>query len=636
MSSSEVVVLRKTVGSSLRSLSSSIAVSAGFARNLFEDHAEPFELFCEELERSLVAQDLPAELVELASSVVGLSDDDPQTMVLLALATLLDLRQGSTRTQLKREHLCKTLGPVLDATQLEQLLQRVDAPALLGVGLIGPGDPPTPLVLDRGALYTQRMFQLERSLAQRFNERLQPPETSPVQSEAPDLSKLSTAQQQAVQRARRGRCTLITGGPGTGKSTIVVALMEALLQDGHTHIALAAPTGKAAHRLAELLPPALSARFPPQTLHRLLGFDPHSRDFFHHDQNPLIETAVIVDEASMIDLRLMERLLSATAPQSQLVLLGDPQQLPSVEAGAVFQELTQTPAMEPHTARLHQNFRVQQEDEAGRALAHAADAVRGAKTPQAEMVREARALRFQGVEALPAEQLQPLLERWYQAHIQANCALGAHTTLALQGERFSEEAELALEAWFARLPRAKLLCVHRGFGRPTSAGAINRLLHQRVQQDLAPHLKSPAPFLPGEPVMMLRNDYERGLFNGDQGLIAAVRTGRRTALMAVFKTAFGYTPFHIEALQRDLSLAHAMTIHKSQGSEFWHVGLLLPEQDHPLLTRALVYTALTRARRSVTLVGDSTLIERATQRPVYRDSGLRERIGAGIGARSVE
>jgi exodeoxyribonuclease V alpha subunit len=426
-----------------------------------------------------------------------------------------------------------------------------------------------------------------------------------------------------VRAALGRRFTVITGGPGTGKTTIVLALVRALVRLGLApeSVALAAPTGKAANRLDEALRQGL-ARLPgealplpaAETLHRRLGYSPHAGAFQFGPHNRLPHRAVIVDEGSMIDLFLMERLAGAVADDALLVVLGDADQLPSVEAGAVFRDLA------PLGLALTRSFRMDPTRAAGRRIFEVAQAVKRGEPPRLEARERAAALAFDGAELVPDGERAALLERWYAERI---CALPDFSALCEGEYRLGDEGFAAADA--ARLDvlarhqqSFRLLCLTRA--RPTGVEAANAWLHRR-------HHAGPAPFAAGEPILMLRNDYERGLFNGDQGLVVRVReSGHAPRLMAAFPVAGRWAAWDLPSLRDTVELAYALTVHKAQGSEYDDVALLLPDAPIPLLSRELLYTALSRSRRALIICGSPSVLAAGVTRPLGRLSGVAARL----------
>ena len=411
---------------------------------------------------------------------------------------------------------------------------------------------------------------------------------------------------------------------------------------------LAAPTGKAAWRMGESIRKGLAyiqepsvedevlkERPPtPQTLHRLLGYHPITGRFRYHKNSPLEAKVMIVDESSMIDIFLMERLLGALHPDAQLILLGDADQLPSVSAGAVFRDLLD--AAPQIRATLTQSYRMRKDNPAGLAILSVAAEVCSGKTlwdereevlssqwiqPRAEISE----LEHHGVELLsiPAHDQWHFLDYWAARYLygdQEIRRLRAWTWTLQEGRLVEGEIE-QLNPLFENLTRARVLCLTQNLD--TGVGKINARFHgryaRRTQQDF--------PFIVGEPVMMLHNDYDRMLFNGDQGLILWVHSAGKRQPMVVFpELGGGFKAYEMEALAGRIVHCYAMTVHKSQGSEFDEVALFLPHQRIPLLSKELIYTAITRSRYSVIFVGDGSLLSPQSLEHTPRSSGLVERI----------
>ena len=480
-------------------------------------------------------------------------------------------------------------------------------------GFVADAEGTAPLVAGDGWLATGRSVDQERRLAAALLARASHQDAPPT-LELP--SHLNDEQRAAVRLAATSRLCLITGGPGTGKTTIVAALLDAL---PGLEAALAAPTGKAAQRLGQALP-----GHSPQTLHRILGWHPH-RGWRHHAGNPLAADLVVMDEASMVDQELMARLVDALRPEARLVLLGDADQLPSVGAGAVLRDLTM--ALPANTVRLERSYRMDPSDPAGSAILAYARRVRSGEAREEDLPfrAEASALAGEGVELLPASGLPDLLRLW-RARI---ASLEGYETLVhaehTPGPNGFDAASVArLDALRDHHARFRLLTLLQE--GPRGASALNEALHGMAWELNGRGLQRDLPFYLGEPVMMLRNDYGRGLFNGDEGFIVKVRRGGEVHREAVFWRAGRPTAFPAVALQADLVLAYALTVHKAQGSEHDAVAVLLPEADHPLLTRQNLYTALTRARKHALLVGDPGLPPLASGKAERRATGLAERL----------
>jgi exodeoxyribonuclease V alpha subunit len=241
----------------------------------------------------------------------------------------------------------------------------------------------------------------------------------------------------------------------------------------------------------------------------------------------------------------------------------------------------------------------------------------------------AAALQFQGVEAVLPSEREALLERWYQQALAPEAgAAGAERRTYRVGDdgRFSAADEAELARLHGRLHRARLLCVTRG--RPTGTWAINQWLHRR-------HGGGAAPFAPGEPVMALRNDYQRGLYNGDQGVVIRLEESdaRPARLAAAFPLrlagGLGWQAFPLEGIGEGLELSFAMTVHKSQGSELDLAVLLLPDAPIPILTRELLYTAVTRVRQAIVVCGEPSVLAAGAAAALTRSSGLAAKLGGG-------
>ena len=438
-----------------------------------------------------------------------------------------------------------------------------------------------------------------------------------------------SADQRAVAlAAARQWTTVLTGGPGTGKTTTVAGLLAVLAAEAaggpdarELRIALTAPTGKAAARLLESVREAQErpgAGFDADdrrrldgltatTMHRLLGWRPDSTTRFrHHRGNTLPHDVIVVDETSMVSLTMMARLLEAVRSDARLVLVGDPDQLASVEAGAVLADLVGGLASRAPTAvtgltttrrygaeigALAQALRDGDADEVLRLL----DAGQGS----AAGVTGVRRLDPDDPSAVVALRTR-LLEQARSLHVLAEAGR-ADEALALTEEH-------------------RLLCAHRDgpHGARHWNALVERLLGEEAGLFLGPHGQE---WYPGRPVLVTSNDYGLGLFNGDTGV--TVRDGEQ--LRVVVAGASTYATSRLS----DVETLHAMTVHKSQGSQARHVSVLLPPEDSPLLTRELLYTAVTRARESVTVVGTPEAVRAAVERRVQRASGLRPRLAVG-------
>jgi len=554
---------------------------------------------------------------------------------------------------------------------------------LLASGIVGTPDAPgaQPLILDdEDRLYLHRYFDFERRLARRLVQARHAGAREAADSPAlraqlaglfaPNAARLAGAadwQQLAAALALRGRLTVISGGPGTGKTTTVVNLLACLLtQDPDCRIALAAPTGKAAARMtdairqrAQHLPAPLRDRMPAEsaTVHRLLGVTP---DGFAHDAaNPLAIDALVVDEASMIDLALATRLLDAVPLSARIILLGDKDQLAAVESGAVFAELSVDPTLTPDCVRdlaaltgtpttaivpppparssalqdcavwFTQTYRFSVDSGVGR-LAHDVNA--GRSRAAADWLRAAADPDVRWLDVLDPAGGQAAADAAALADMDAGYA---PWRAALAADPF--DVATITEAF----GRFRVLCALRD--GPRGVTALNAAMTRRFRAALGPTglagtgaaLEGPgaSPWFAGRPVLVLANDYVLRLFNGDIGIALPDAHGDLLVHFPDATAPGGFRAIAPVRLPRH-ETAFAMTIHKSQGSEFDAVLVMLPQQRSRVLTRELLYTAITRARRGVTLVADPSVLEQAIATPTVRHSGLLARLAEQEGLRA--
>jgi len=536
--------------------------------------------------------------------------------------------------------------------------------ALMSSSVVGTPEAPgsMPLVLDvEDRLYLHRYFDYERRLAQRLmrasgTTSQLASDTTALQQRLDGLFAANAAnpalkgddadwQKLAAALALRGRLTIISGGPGTGKTTTVVNLLACLIElDPSCRIALAAPTGKAAARMTDAiskrtshLPEEIRSKLPTEsfTVHRLLGVTPAASGFIHHASNPLAIDALVVDEASMLDLALATKLLEAVPDSARIVLLGDKDQLSAVESGAVFSELSVDPSLseacaqdlstltgmaadrirspEPVTPSalrdsvvwFNRNFRFARDSGIGRlaSLVNAGDAQ--------------QALAWLGSGSDPgvrwiddgsASPSLPTLQRMVAGYAPFVDAVNRDT--ADRG---------AITNAFARF---RVLCAVRE--GPRGVTSLNTHLGRQLRAALRSiDASETSAWYPGRPVLVLRNDYVLKLFNGDIGITLPDESGE---LMVFFpEPAGGFRGIAPVRLPHH-ETAFAMTVHKSQGSEFEEVLVLLPEQRSRVLTRELLYTAVTRARSLVTVCSGTDVLATAISATTRRHSGLLARL----------
>ena len=475
-------------------------------------------------------------------------------------------------------------------------------------------DPPV-LHLDEGLLYLDRYWIEECRVA---DDVLALTATRHSGAEV-DIERLfpdSYAEQRGAATVALSRAlTVLTGGPGTGKTTTVARLLALLAEqaerDGRPRlrIALAAPTGKAAARLLEAVQLEIDALdavdrdrldgLNATTLHRLLGSRPNTSSRFRHNRdNRLPHDVIVVDETSMVSLTMMARLLEAVRPDSRLLLVGDPDQLASVEAGAVLADLVEgltasTPTEDSPIARLVTSHRF------GESIGELAAAIRDGKADDALAVLGDGG---EHIEWIDSEKPADVLRKVLVPH-----------ALSLREAAILGNGDEALKS----LERHRLLCAHRR--GPYGVAYWNR----QVERWLAEQTDMPlwASWYVGRPVLVTANDYGLGLYNGDTG-VAVLRDG---GLRAVMFGAGGPIELATSRLA-DIETMHAMTIHKSQGSQAAEVTVLLPSDDSRLLTRELLYTAVTRAREKVRLIGSADQVRAAIERRAVRASGLSRRL----------
>jgi exodeoxyribonuclease V alpha subunit len=536
------------------------------------------------------------------------------------LAELLQRLNGPRVPELERAiaRLCTALeeGHVcLPASELG-----VDAGRLRTCPVVGTAGEFKPLILDAaGRLYLHRYWRYESELAQALIARANAP-FLPCQHAVLSagleryFAGADPAQRDAAAAFVRRSLSILTGGPGTGKTqTATIALVLLAEQfaavEKRPRVALAAPTGKAAARLAEsltatlerlALPPALRALLPTgaTTLHRLLGGRAGSAQFRHGPENPLLLDALIVDEASMVDLPMMAKLFSALRPTTRVLLLGDPHQLASVEAGHVLGDLCASP-LRAGITELTTNHRF-------------SDASGIYQLSRAVKLGDEKATR-KLLTAPPVD----LVSASLPAPSAIGAALRERVLAGFRGYLAAATPAKALEAFGA----FRILCALRE--GPYGVGHLNRLAEQALADARLIHPES--VHYAGRPILILRNDYQLGLFNGDVGVLRHADDGE---LRAYFPGEIGGVRSFAPARLPEHETAFAMTVHKTQGSEFTRVLIVLPEAGSPILSRELLYTAVTRAREGVELWWNEASLAASLARRVMRWSGLAERLGA--------
>ena len=532
--------------------------------------------------------------------------------------------------------------------------------ALLASALVGTPDEPDnrPMVLDdENRLYLHRYFDYERIFARHlvaFNERADidikliqkslnrffGEQTDP---DTPDWQRIAAA------LAMQQRLTIISGGPGTGKTTTVANILACLqMQNPDIHIVLAAPTGKAAMRMLEAIRQRASRLDEPwrsslpteaYTIHRLLGATGRPGIFRHHRDNPLTLDVLVVDEASMIDLVLAARLFDALPAHARIILLGDKDQLSSVEAGAVFSELSTNPglshdcketlatttgirnsAINPpaiegqtgisdSTIWLTQNFRFSADSGISRlALAirdgRKDDAIAALQDPPDNSIRW-----------LSRDKTARLDD-----HVRKNIRQGFEDYLAVINRTLENMSEENIREVFDVFERFRILCAVREGSHGVLA--VNELMSEHFRSRIPAHYIS-RDWYAGRPVMVRQNDYSLRLFNGDIGITLPDAHGNLIVCFASDTDSFRtISPLRLP----EHETAFAMTIHKSQGSEFESLLILIPARTAPVITRELFYTAITRAQKTVDLVCSEEILEAGIDASVRKHTGLMSRL----------
>lgn len=524
---------------------------------------------------------------------------------------------------------------------------------------IGKAEDYKPLVLDsRNRLYFYRYWEYEKTITDAINDRIQ----SHIKNI--DYQKLKEGvnrvfdsgetneidlQKVASICALLNRFSVISGGPGTGKTTTVAKILALLIEQAgknDINIILCAPTGKAAASLSETIRSVKSRincddfvkdSMPDEafTIHRLLKTIPGSPYFRHNTDNSIQADVLIIDEASMVDIALMAKLFNAIPNKAQIILIGDKDQLSSVEAGSVLGDIcnrelnhnisketvnwiqtfiksgnNQLPdlsfpqqSIQDHIIVLDKNYRFDENNGIG-GLSNAVNQGDSETCFQLLMNSSDKNVRFQEI-AEPKTLYKALgeivVERYFQ-YLSAN------------------EPNQALDLFH----QFKILCALR-FG-PFGVDTINRLVQKiLLENGLIQIDKNDSDRVyKGRPILITRNDYSLGLFNGDTGIIMPIQKGDNNDFHAVFpiiKDEIKYVPIH---RLPEHETAFAMTMHKSQGSEFNDVLIVLPDQYYPILTRELIYTGITRAINSVAIWGKKDVLEEAIANKIERTSGLRD------------
>ncbi|MEJ2037915.1 MAG: ATP-dependent RecD-like DNA helicase [Desulfosarcinaceae bacterium] len=533
------------------------------------------------------AEDLPRIGFGIADAVVRHLDlpIEESERAEACLCHLLETALEDGHTFLPRQSLvdqCSTTF-VLDYTAVQSALETLVLERRITVDTQAPDQP----------VYLQPLFKAEDGIARRLQAMLQLPVKSPpidderlaeavVQRMA---IALSANQHEVLRSALEQRVVIITGGPGTGKTTLIRAIAAVFDRVGRGFL-LAAPTGRAARRMAEV------TGLPAQTLHKLLGYNLSQARFDRDQDNPLETQAVIVDEASMVDVLLMEHLLKAMPLTAHLILVGDVSQLPSVGPGTVLDDLMQSGLFT--TFQLREIFRQEAQSPI---IRHAHD-VRHGRLPEIKpQPFEAPPTEFTFIEQLNPEKIGAMIVQL--------CADTLPGQLGLDGVRDVQV----------------LTPMHKG---PVGTLQLNRLLQKAFNPEGAGLAGVGGTFRAGDKVMHLRNNYQKEVFNGEIGMVCQVDKAERRVEVDFDGRQVVYEESDLD----ELALAYAISVHKSQGSEYPVVILPLVTQHYVMLQRNLLYTALTRARRMVIMIGSPKAVRVAveTDKPRLRRSLLGWRL----------
>ena len=598
----------------------------------------------------------------------GFSEDYPLVAVLLCMFDAL--QEGSLCLDLEKRNLQNRLHNFADkktsVDTAENFLAALNQNQYQGF-ISHNRDEFRPLVLsereNRRLLYFQKYYVFENQLRKRIDRALLLSDTQAEDSaEKTGLDQLiqeiysperilrlsqdgipiamDPYQIKAIKMALSRRFTIISGGPGTGKTSLMVNILRCIIAKGFdpSSIILCAPTGRAAQRMTEAIYNNVKMiRFPHEsdmklmglkasTLHKVLHYKKFINDFYFREQNPIQASVVIMDEVSMVDVAMMEKFLRAVNPsRTRLIFMGDKDQLPPVEAGAVFGAMIpqgqSTKTFQNHLVVLKNNFR------SGKELQNLARQINSGKISSFEPVSFQEAMSMENdqwsvVAPETADQLQRDLVSWVNAHFlsdgqyhsqirKAGMMNGDHLTNTSEGRKILEEI-------FHKADSSKIMTLIKE-GMYGSMG-INRFVGGYLSDQFKsfPDQVRTGVFS-GALIIILCNDYSKTLFNGDTGVVIKDPQG---IFRVYFKRFDSYVGFSIDLLP-SWEPAYALTVHKCQGSEFDDVMVVFPYgEEHRLLTRQMIYTAVTRAKKKVVIYGKPSAFQNALKRKVHRESGL--------------
>jgi exodeoxyribonuclease V alpha subunit len=620
--------------------------------------------------------------LHFARFLVSLTAETSRGLILASALVSRAVGQGNVCLDL-REYAGKSLievepDPMPSSDPPQQKQREIRCPRfdrwlaeLQGSSAVGKPGEIRPLVLDaRGRLYLQRYWSYESTLASRISE-LAAEEIKDVDLRKleRDLDRLfpqnakgeADYQKLAALTAALRRFCVISGGPGTGKTWVVSKILEVLAEQnlrasprrGLT-VALTAPTGKAAARLAAAvgrnLPVSLlertAMRWEGGTIHRLLGRLAAGKGY-HLD-------VLIVDEASMADLGLMARLMEAVPEEARIIWLGDKDQLSSVEAGAVLGDVcagsdSRSTDFEIKATRLTGRRPGERQGHQGRAQKHASDKSTAQSTLRDCIVLLEKSYRFGAKSTIAsvsrainrglADRTVQLMRRapqsefqWLEPDEYSPSSRWPRSLVSRIVKGFGDYAQArSPEEAFERLAQFRVLCaLRRG---PFGVEAINRAIEGWLEHEGL--INTYQRWYRGRPVLITRNDYRTGLFNGDVGIVLPA-PGVESSQAVFFQDIEGGIKAIRPSMLPEHETVYAMTVHKSQGSEFEEVLLLLPQSHTRVMTRELLYTGITRAIRRIEVWGSETVIREAIASPIERSSGLRDALWETPHSRSAQ
>lgn len=592
-------------------------------------------------------------------------------LIAILMAMFGALKQGSLCLNLDESRLYAGLQDFLEDKKSREITRRFLS------GLLNDkykrlitrnSDNYLPLILDesngRKLLYFQKFYVHEKSLEDQVETLLHGKNSLSVSDKeiefligdifSPELSiRISkhgkpidrdSCQVDAIRLSLGSQFSIISGGPGTGKTSLMVNILRCLVRAGipTEHILIGAPTGRAAQRMTEAVQYSINTIRNPSdmdiellnlkgsTLHKILRYRRHSHDFYYRDTNPLPASAIILDEVSMVDVVMMDKFLKAVDPaKTKLIFLGDKDQLPSVDAGAVFAEMIpdgiRAERFKDRLILLEKVYR------SGENLLRLAEQINQGKGPEFTSVSFESALnidtdKWAFVRPEGIREWEQDLRLWTQHHYLSPFNKHDKSFLDLISEAGgigtdqlinSDSGREILHQCFAVIKRARILSLVRNgiFG----CIGINSRITQHLKSVFGPYAGPEKRFFAGAVIMITRNDYSKELFNGDVGIVIRDANGDYRAFFPRFDSYIGLAMDLLPPWEH----AFAMTVHKSQGSEFDDVLLVLPEDEkHRLLTREIVYTGITRAKKRVVLYGTESALRTAFQRKIERHSGL--------------